>query len=174
MKPTSTPDRRASLRSAPLPPSRSRDPQPLHPGSPGSPGSPGTSGSSADASAPLRVASPIVDAARALIDDSSGPQRSATVVRFIDVAPRLWVPLAYLRWYRWNVRVIAKLREAGVLYGNDRSRPADEAGQSTVEYALVLLGAAAVALALVAWVTRSDFVSRLFDGVVGRVLSQAG
>lgn len=46
-----------------------------------------------------------------------------------------------------------------------------EAGQGTVEYALVLLGAAAVALALVAWVARSDAVGRLFDGVMGRVLS---
>jgi hypothetical protein len=51
--------------------------------------------------------------------------------------------------------------------------PGSEAGQSTVEYALVLLGAAAVALALVAWVTRSDAVSRLFDSVVGRILSRA-
>lgn len=51
---------------------------------------------------------------------------------------------------------------------------AGQAGQSTVEYALVLLGAAAVALALVAWVTRSDAVQRLFDAVVGRILSQAG
>lgn len=49
-----------------------------------------------------------------------------------------------------------------------------EAGQSTVEYALVLLGAAAVALALVAWVTRSDAIGRLFDSIIGRVLSQAG
>ncbi len=48
-----------------------------------------------------------------------------------------------------------------------------ERGQSTVEYALVLLGAAAVALALVAWVTRSDAVSRLFDTVVGRILERA-
>lgn len=47
-------------------------------------------------------------------------------------------------------------------------------GQSTVEYALVLLGAAAVALALVAWVTRSDAVGRLFDAVVGRILERAG
>jgi Flp pilus assembly pilin Flp len=54
--------------------------------------------------------------------------------------------------------------------GSPRDR---EGGQSTVEYALVLLGAAAVALALVAWVTRSDAISRLFDAVVGRILSQA-
>lgn len=48
-----------------------------------------------------------------------------------------------------------------------------ERAQGTVEYALVLLGAAAVALALVAWVTRSDAISRLFDAIVGRILSQA-
>lgn len=49
-----------------------------------------------------------------------------------------------------------------------------QAGQSTVEYALVLLGAAAVALALVAWVTRTDAVSHLFDAVVRHILSSAG
>jgi hypothetical protein len=54
-----------------------------------------------------------------------------------------------------------------------RSGRGRERGQSTVEYALVLLGAAAVALALVAWVARSDAVSRLFDAIVGRILSQA-
>jgi hypothetical protein len=27
---------------------------------------------------------------------------------------------------------------------------------------------------LVAWVTRSDAISRLFDAIVGRILSQAG
>ena len=53
-------------------------------------------------------------------------------------------------------------------------RMVDTRAQSTVEYALVLLGAAAVALALIAWVTRSDAVGRLFDAVIGRVLRQAG
>lgn len=62
---------------------------------------------------------------------------------------------------------------------SDRSRQRGpgrrvESGQSTVEYALVLLGAAAVALALVAWVTRTDAISRLFDAVVGHVLTSAG
>lgn len=47
-------------------------------------------------------------------------------------------------------------------------------GQGTVEYALVLIGAAAVALALVAWVARSGAIGRLFDAVIGRVLSSAG
>lgn len=52
-------------------------------------------------------------------------------------------------------------------------RPAGQAGQSTVEYALILLGAAAVALVVVAWVTRTDLIGRLFDTVVGRILQQA-
>jgi hypothetical protein len=46
-------------------------------------------------------------------------------------------------------------------------------GQSTVEYALVLLGAAAVALMVVAWASRTDVIGRLFDTVVGRILTQA-
>lgn len=49
-----------------------------------------------------------------------------------------------------------------------------ERAQSTVEYALLLLGAAAIALVVVAWVTRTDLIGRLFDTVVGRILQQAG
>ena len=62
---------------------------------------------------------------------------------------------------------------AAALAATTAPRPRGEGAQSTVEYALVLLGAAAVALALVAWVARSDAVSRLFDTVVGRILSRA-
>lgn len=54
-----------------------------------------------------------------------------------------------------------------------RIRARDASGQSTVEYALLLLGAAAIALVLVAWVTRTDLIGRLFDTVVGRILDQA-
>jgi len=49
-----------------------------------------------------------------------------------------------------------------------------ERGQSTVEYALVLLGAAALALLVVSWVTGTDVVGRLFDTVFSRILRQAG
>ena len=48
-----------------------------------------------------------------------------------------------------------------------------ERGQGTVEYALILLGAAAVALAVVAWVSRTDLIGRLFDTVVGRILTRS-
>ncbi|MGI9579394.1 MAG: DUF4244 domain-containing protein [Microthrixaceae bacterium] len=49
-----------------------------------------------------------------------------------------------------------------------------ERAQSTVEYALVLLGAAALALLLVSWVTGTDVIGRLFDAVFSRILTQAG
>ena len=47
-----------------------------------------------------------------------------------------------------------------------------ERGQATAEYALVLLGAAAVALLLVAWATDTDAVGRLLDGELDRILGQ--
>ena len=72
-------------------------------------------------------------------------------------------------------RTVARMRHALVLatVGGAPTRRA-ERGQSTVEYALLLLGAAAIALVLVAWVTRTDLIGRLFDTVVGRILQQAG
>ncbi|MEY2404356.1 MAG: hypothetical protein QOD38_1907 [Acidimicrobiaceae bacterium] len=45
-------------------------------------------------------------------------------------------------------------------------------GQATAEYALVLLGAAAVALLLVAWAMKSGKVTALLDGVIDKILSQ--
>jgi len=45
-------------------------------------------------------------------------------------------------------------------------------GQSTAEYALVLLGAATVALLLVAWAGRTDKIGRLLDGVLDSILSR--
>ena len=53
-----------------------------------------------------------------------------------------------------------------------RRRLADDRGQSTAEYALVLLGAAGVALLLIAWATKTDKVTRLLNGVIDRVLDQ--
>lgn len=42
-------------------------------------------------------------------------------------------------------------------------------GQATAEYALVIVGAAAVALLLLAWATRTGAISDLLDKVVGTV-----
>ncbi|MEA2685124.1 MAG: hypothetical protein QOE93_319 [Actinomycetota bacterium] len=49
--------------------------------------------------------------------------------------------------------------------GHTRVR-ADERGQASAEYALVLLGAAAIALLIVAWATKTDLVEKLLDAVV--------
>lgn len=58
--------------------------------------------------------------------------------------------------------------------GDPGEVPADgERGQTTAEYALVLLGAAAVALLLIGWATQTDQVSRLFDFVVDQVVGRA-
>ena len=51
-----------------------------------------------------------------------------------------------------------------------RIRVAEAAGQTTAEYALVILGAAAVATLLITWATQSHAVSGLFDKVVGKIL----
>ena len=53
-----------------------------------------------------------------------------------------------------------------------RRRLADDRGQSTAEYAMVLLGAAGVALLLITWATKTDKVARLLDGVIDRVLDR--
>jgi hypothetical protein len=53
-----------------------------------------------------------------------------------------------------------------------RARTRDDRGQSTAEYALVLLGAAAVALLLIAWATKTGKVTDLLDGVLDSVLDK--
>ncbi|MBU6314974.1 MAG: hypothetical protein KGR47_00580 [Acidobacteria bacterium] len=58
----------------------------------------------------------------------------------------------------------------------DRAVPlGDEEGQATTEYALVLLGAALVALMLIAWATAgggAGKIGRLFDRVMDAVLDK--
>ena len=43
-------------------------------------------------------------------------------------------------------------------------------GQTTAEYALVMLAAAAVAGLVLAWATKSHAVARLFDAVIDKVI----
>jgi Flp pilus assembly pilin Flp len=45
----------------------------------------------------------------------------------------------------------------------------DERGQTTAEYALVILGVAAIAGLLLAWATKSGAVSDLFDSVIEKI-----
>jgi hypothetical protein len=51
----------------------------------------------------------------------------------------------------------------------DRFRPS-ELGQTTAEYALVILGAAALATLLITWASKSHAITKLFDTVIGKVL----
>jgi Flp pilus assembly pilin Flp len=44
-----------------------------------------------------------------------------------------------------------------------------ERGQATAEYALVLLGAAAVALLIVGWATKTDLIGKLLDTVMNNL-----
>ena len=46
----------------------------------------------------------------------------------------------------------------------------DEAGQTTAEYALVILGSAAIATLLLTWASKSGGITKLFDMVVGRLI----
>jgi Protein of unknown function (DUF4244) len=54
--------------------------------------------------------------------------------------------------------------------GVDRNR--GDRGQTTAEYALVLLGAAGIALLLVAWATKSGAIGKLFDTVVNDIIGK--
>jgi len=46
----------------------------------------------------------------------------------------------------------------------------NELGQTTAEYALVILGAAAIGGLLITWATKGDAIGHLFDVVVGKIL----
>ena len=48
-----------------------------------------------------------------------------------------------------------------------------QGGQATAEYALVLLGVAAVALLLGAWAAKSGKIGQLFDAVVNQLIGKA-
>ena len=49
----------------------------------------------------------------------------------------------------------------------------DETGQASVEYALVLLGAALVATLLISWATKTNLLDALFDHVLTLIKGKA-
>lgn len=53
-----------------------------------------------------------------------------------------------------------------------RSGPRAERGQATVEYVLIMLGAAAVALLVLAWATGSGKIGALLDAVIDSITGQ--
>ena len=46
-------------------------------------------------------------------------------------------------------------------------------GQTTAEYALVLIGAAALALLFITWATKTDRIGALFDFVMDQIMGRA-
>ena len=49
----------------------------------------------------------------------------------------------------------------------------DERGQDTAEYALVIVAAAAIALALIIWATSTDLLPSFFTTVLNKITSVA-
>lgn len=71
-----------------------------------------------------------------------------------------------------QVAFVGRVRAAVAHLRSGRLRSAS--GQATAEYALVLLGAAAIALLLAAWAAKSGKIGQLFDAVVGQLINKAG
>lgn len=49
-----------------------------------------------------------------------------------------------------------------------------DAGQATAEYALVIVAAALIALALISWASSTGTLEQIFEAVAGRILDIAG
>jgi hypothetical protein len=60
------------------------------------------------------------------------------------------------------------------LYVRFQTRLSSERGQTTAEYALVILAAAAIALVLLAWARSSGKLPAFFDGIIDRIVGESG
>lgn len=70
--------------------------------------------------------------------------------------------------------LLLHLLRLGGMHPSPRKRHAvAESGQASVEYALVLLGAALVATLLIGWATKTDLLNQLFDHVLNLVKGKA-
>ncbi len=71
-------------------------------------------------------------------------------------------------------RALNELASASLEQLNDSEieRASNDRGQTTAEYALVLLGAAGIALLLLGWATQSGAIGTLFDAVLGGVIGK--
>lgn len=53
-----------------------------------------------------------------------------------------------------------------------RTRAVDDRGQSTAEYALLLLGVATIALTVVGWASGTGKIGELFDAVIDSIIGR--
>jgi Flp pilus assembly pilin Flp len=58
-------------------------------------------------------------------------------------------------------------------YVRTRLRLSEQAGQTTAEYALVILAAAAIAVVLIAWARSSGKLPAFFDNIIDQVAGSA-
>ncbi len=58
-------------------------------------------------------------------------------------------------------------------YVRARTKLAEQVGQTTAEYALVILAAAAVAVVLIAWARSSGKLPAFFDDIIDQVAGSA-
>lgn len=71
------------------------------------------------------------------------------------------------------ITLLARLRPAaGHVVPRMPAHADRQAGQATAEYALVLLGAAVIAIALITWATGSGRIGDLFDAVFDELQSR--
>lgn len=63
------------------------------------------------------------------------------------------------KWMALEVRMLCAVWDL-------KARLTDQRGQATAEYALVLLGAATVAMILIAWATSTGKITSLLDRIV--------
>jgi len=71
----------------------------------------------------------------------------------------------------WYVRACSLVAE---LWVRACRRARVETGQTTAEYALVILAAAAVAVVLIAWARSSGKLPAFFDNIIDQVAGSAG
>jgi len=78
--------------------------------------------------------------------------------------------VAYAQWWLWKI-----LRGGRWWWRSRRTAGAvgQERGQSTAEYALVMLAAAAIALVLLAWARSSGKLPAFFDRIIDRIMGSA-
>jgi Flp pilus assembly pilin Flp len=59
------------------------------------------------------------------------------------------------------------------VFAHLQSRLSSERGQTTAEYALVILAAAAIALVLLAWARSSGRLPEFFDSIIDRIVGDS-
>lgn len=71
-----------------------------------------------------------------------------------------------------QVHLLARLHRAVAPLTGPRGGRGHQRGQSTAEYALVLLGASTVALVFLAWAGRTSRIEDLFNAVLDTVIGK--